>query len=140
MQKATLQAGHARFVAEYLVDGNGARAAVAAGYSPTGAAVTAHRLLRREDVRAAIEAQQASDATRLGIERQDVISGLLEAFRMAREQGDPAVMVSASRELGRLLGLYPPETRSRAAHAAAPARDVRLMPDDQLQALIAAQS
>lgn len=43
------------FVAEYLVDKNGTRAAVKAGFSPNGAAVQASRLLRNVNVRAAVE-------------------------------------------------------------------------------------
>lgn len=102
-----LSAKQARFIAEYLVDTNGSRAARAAGYGVAGARVAAHRLLTNANVKAEIEARQGVDATRLGTRRQDVIAGLQEAFQIARQQGDPAVMVSASRELGRLGGAVP---------------------------------
>ena len=46
-----------RFVAEYLVDQNGTRAAVRAGYSKRSAHVTATRLLKDANVRAAIDAR-----------------------------------------------------------------------------------
>ena len=138
MRNATLHPAHARFVADYLVDGNGTRAAQAAGYTARSAAVTAHRLLRRQDVKSEIEARQGVDATRLGIKRQDVISGLLEAFRMAKEQREPAVMVTASRELGRLLGLYPAEGR-RVSVARPVPDDVRLMSDAELEAALSGQ-
>lgn len=134
---STLTARQTRFIDEYMVDANGARAARAAGYSAAGARVSAHRLLTNANVRAEIEARQGVHATRLGIERQDVISGLLEAFRMARERGEPAVMVSASRELGRMLGLYPAAFRtSRQAMARLP-NDPRLLTDAELESLIA---
>lgn len=128
---STLSAKQARFIAEYMVDANGARAARAAGYGEAGARVAAHRLLTNANVRAALDARQGCDATRLGTRRQDVISGLLEAFQVAREQGEAAAMVSASRELGKLLGLYPATVR----HAATGYRefdDIRLLSDEEL--------
>lgn len=130
----TLSPKQQRFVEEYLVDCNGARAALAAGYGPAGARVAAHRLLTNANVRAAIEAWQGVDATRLGIERQDVISGLLEAFQMAKDGGNPAAMVAASRELGRLLGFYAPERRAIEVSPAGPRPRQRweAMTDEQL--------
>lgn len=101
----------ARFVTEYLVDCNGSRAAVAAGYGRAGSRVAAHRLLTYANVRAEIEARQGVDARRLQIERQDVIKGLLEAVQVAKERQESAAMVSAWRELGRLMGYYAPERR-----------------------------
>jgi phage terminase small subunit len=98
----------ARFIDEYLVDGNGAGAAVRAGYSPAGAHVRASRMLRNATtVARAIEARQAADATRLSIQREDVLKGLIQAQESAREHGDPAGMISALREIAKLMGFYP---------------------------------
>lgn len=133
---ANLSAKQARFISEYLVDTNGSRAARAAGYGVAGARVAAHRLLTNANVKAEIEARQAVDANRLGTRRQDVIAGLQEAFRIAREQGEPAVMVSASRELGRMLGLYPADGRRVSVSRPVP-DDVRLMSDAELEAQLA---
>ena len=104
-----LSAKQAKFVAEYLVDSNGARAAVAAGYGVAGSRVAAHRLLTNANVQKALQARQTADATRLSIKRIDVLKSLLDAFAMAKEQGNPAAMVSAARECGRLMGYYAPE-------------------------------
>jgi phage terminase small subunit len=65
MQTATLTPKQAKFVAEYLVDGNGSAAAVRAGYGAIGAKVTACRLLTNPNLRARLEARQSADATRL---------------------------------------------------------------------------
>jgi hypothetical protein len=108
---AALSPKQAKFVAEYLVDGNGSRAALAAGYGESGRSVAAVRLLGNASVRAAIEARQGVDSQRLGLARQDVIQGLLEAVQMARERQEPAAMISAWRELGRLMGHYAPDRR-----------------------------
>lgn len=48
-----------RFVAEYLVDYNGRRAAIAAGFSPATARSIASQLLAQADVQALIQARQA---------------------------------------------------------------------------------
>jgi hypothetical protein len=133
---SSLTAKQVRFVAEYLVDANGSRAARAAGYGVAGARVAAHRLLTNANVKAEIEARQGVDATRLGTRRQDVIAGLQEAFRMARDRGEPGVMVSASRELGRMVGLYPAEGRRVSVSRPVP-DDVRLMSDAELEAQLA---
>ena len=108
MGKATfsLSDRQARFVDEYLVDSNGTRAAVAAGYGRNGARVAAHRLTNSNTVRAAIAARQGVEAKRLQIDRHGVIQALLEASNLARDQRNPAAMVAAAREIGRMLGFY----------------------------------
>lgn len=47
------------FIAEYKIDRNGRRAAIAAGYSPKGAAVAASRLLTKPNVAAEIANHRA---------------------------------------------------------------------------------
>ena len=136
-----LTAKQHRFVDEYLVDGNGARAAVAAGYGLAGARVRAHRLTKDNvAVRAEIRARQGVDSQRLQIDRQDVLKGLLEAFAMAKEMREPAAMVSAAREVGRMLGFYEP-IRSAVAISAGGGEDdlrrIQSMSDAELLAVAA---
>jgi hypothetical protein len=95
-----------KFVREYLVDGNGARAAVEAGYGVAGLRVAACRLLAKANVQKALQARQSADATRLSISRIEVTKRLLDAYKMAEEQGGPMAMISAAREIGRMLGFY----------------------------------
>lgn len=127
-----------RFVHEYLVDGNGTQAAIRAGYGAAGARVTACRLLTNPNVQKAVEARQASDAARLGIDRQNVLAGLLEAVDMARTQMNPAAMVAALREIGKLMGFYAPEVKEvkLSATQEATQKDFAAMTDAQLLALI----
>ncbi len=94
-----LTAKQAKFVNEYLLDLNGSRAAVAAGYGVAGARVTACRTLANPNVRAVIEARQAWDRQRLEISRQDANRGLLEAVDVAREQANPAAMIAGWKTL-----------------------------------------
>ena len=99
----------AKFVSEYLVDANGTQAAIRAGYSESGARVTAHRLLTNDAICEAVAAQQIADAARLSIQREDVLNGLVEAAAMAKLQCDPAGMVAAWKQVGHLMGYYSPE-------------------------------
>jgi phage terminase small subunit len=65
-----------RFVEEYLVDLNGTRAAIRAGYSPASAEVTASRLLSHAKVAIAITAAQAQRSDRTKIDADWVLSRL----------------------------------------------------------------
>lgn len=60
---ATLTAKQAKFAAGYPVNGNGTRAAVAAGYGRAGARTTASRTLANAHVLKALQARQSADAT-----------------------------------------------------------------------------
>ena len=108
---AKLTDKQARFVREYLVDGNGAGAALRAGYGTSGAKVSACRLLTKANVQQALQARQKADAIRLSISRENVLAGLLEAVNMGREQQNPGAMVGALREIAKLLGFFEPEVK-----------------------------
>jgi len=101
----------ARFVQEYLVDGNGTQAAIRAGYGAAGARVAAHRAITNVAVQEALQARQRVDAARLALQREDVLAGLLEAIEQARGQRNPMAMISGLREIGKMLGFYAPEVK-----------------------------
>lgn len=111
MSPIKLTAKQTRFINEYLIDGNGAAAAVRAGYGVAGAKVTACRLLTNPNLQEALQARQAADATRLCLQREDVLAGVQEAINQAREQGNPAAMISGWREIAKMLGFYAVETK-----------------------------
>ena len=96
----------ARFVGEYLVDLNAARAARDAGYSYRSARQIGSELLSKPNIQAVIQARCKETEKRLEIQRDDVIRGLQEAYEEARVQGDPMAMIAAMREIGRMLGYY----------------------------------
>lgn len=95
-----------RFVSEYLVDLNGQQAAIRSGYSPASAKVQASRLLTNDNVRYLIQRKQRETEQRLQLQREDVIRGLVLAAKTAKQQRDPASMITAYREIGRMLGYY----------------------------------
>ena len=100
-----------RFVQEYLIDRNGAAAAVRAGYSPRTSRQIAHKLLTKADVAAAVRQGEAQLAAEAQLAREEVLRGLLAAIDMARVQGDPAAMIAGWREIGRMCGYYAPERK-----------------------------
>lgn len=131
----------ARFVANFLVTGNGTKAAIDAGFSPVSARVTAHRLLTKAAVRAAIVARQGVDAKRLEIERHDVIQGLLEGVAQAKCQANPAAMIAGWREIGKMLGYFAPqEHRVEVRGAGSELRRLSTMSNGELEALITSQA
>jgi phage terminase small subunit len=98
-----------RFVQEYLVDRNGAGAAVRAGYSPRTARQIAHRLLTKADVAHAVRKGEAQIAAAVQASRDDVMAGLLHAIDVARQKGDVMAQIAAWREIAKLCGYYCPE-------------------------------
>jgi len=134
-----LTAKQTRFIDEYLVDANGTQAAIRAGYGALGARVAAHRLLTNVAISSAIEARQRVDAARLSVDRNRVLTGLLEAVEMAREQRNPAGMIAGLREIGKLMGLYAPERVKMAVDdgQTADLRRLEGMSDEALVALMA---
>lgn len=65
-----------RFVTEYLVDHNGAQAAIRAGYAESGARQEATRLLAKADIRAAVDEAEKKHAEAVGISVEWVLDGL----------------------------------------------------------------
>lgn len=126
----------ARFIDEYLIDGNGTKAAARAGYGAAGARVAAHRLLTNVAISSAIEARQRADATRLSVDRDRVIVGLLEAVEMAREQLNPAGMVAGLREISKLMGFYAPRPVRVDIGEAPEVQRLEKMSDEDLALLI----
>lgn len=97
-----------RFVEEYLIDRNGAQAAIRAGYSSRSACEAAYELLSNSQVRAAVEAGTARKAQELNLKRHDAILALVEAAEIARKAQDARTLLRTWREIALLLGFYPP--------------------------------
>lgn len=66
-----------RFVDAYLLDPNGKQAAIAAGYSPKAAEVTASKMLRMGKVSAALRAARAEVSERAKVDAQWVLEQLI---------------------------------------------------------------
>ena len=100
-----------RFIVEYLIDLNGAQAAIRAGYSPRCAKEQASRLLTYAHVQAEIEGRNRDIKVRLEISRDNVLEGFQEAYEMAKSSNNPGAMTGANRELGKMCGYYEPDKK-----------------------------
>jgi len=69
-----------RFVDEYLIDGNGARAIAAAGYSQSNAYQAAFKLLRKPYIAREVADRRLAISTKLQIKQEDIVR---EAARLA---------------------------------------------------------
>jgi len=77
------------FIAEYLIDGNGTRAAIAAGCPASSAHVAAARWLKNEKVAAAIEAAHARRTEKLRVTSERVLEEIAKlAFYDPRDLFD----------------------------------------------------
>jgi phage terminase small subunit len=127
----------AKFVEAYAIDRNAARAARTAGYSATGAKVTACRLLTKANVKAALAAKEAELARQMDVTKQRVIGELRAAAEDARSQAKPAAVISAWVQIGHLCGHYAPEPVMAAPSAKGKALMAKFqaMSDEELMAL-----
>jgi len=100
-----------RFIDEYLIDLNGAQAAIRAGYSPHCAKEQASRLLTYAHVQAEIEERNKDIEIRLEISRENVLEGFQEAYEIAKSSNNPGAMTGANRELGKMCGYYEPDKK-----------------------------
>ncbi len=96
------------FIDEYLVDRNGAQAAIRAGYSASCARQTAHRLLTHDDIRVVIDRRLEDLAERHRIDRETVLEGLLRAIQIADEDRNPSAIVRGWSEVNKILGFHEP--------------------------------
>lgn len=103
-----------------------------------------NELLTKPDLKAAIAAQEALVAAEVSMTRQRVVRELLEAVELAREQANPAGMITGWREIARICGLYAPERVTVGIEAdastAAELRRLEELSDAELAVLAAGQS
>ena len=92
----------AKFAQEYAIDGNGQRAARAAGYAEKNAKVTASRLLTDDNVLREVDRHQRKAVIRHTLTREKVIAGL----QVWAENDNPAAAVKAWELLGKELGMF----------------------------------
>ena len=110
MTSTALTVKQARFVDEYVVCGNAAAAARAAGYREKCARQVGFENLTKPYIQTAVQARREAHATRLELSRQNVIQAILGAIQTAQEQGAPATMIRGWVEIAKITGLDKPET------------------------------
>jgi len=97
----------ALFVAEYLIDANATRAAIAVGFSPASASVTGAKLIKNRKIAAIIAERQARSMAKLEVTEERVKQELAKlAFHDAGKLYD---------ETGKLKPVYELDDMTRAA-------------------------
>ncbi|MEF8699083.1 MAG: terminase small subunit [Candidatus Accumulibacter sp. UW26] len=126
------------FVDAYSADGNATRAARVAGYAEKSAKVIACRLTKDNRIAARIASRRAENAEKFAITKEEVIAGILSAIEMAREQQNPAAMISGLVQVAKLCGFYEPEVRriEVSDSAARVQAKYAAMSDDELLSII----
>lgn len=96
-----------RFVDAFLgsCNGNGSEAAIAAGYAPGSARVTASRLLTKANIKAAVDARNAK-AEEKSIASADERDKILSGLARLTEPSDRAHIISAIKELNKCSGRH----------------------------------
>ena len=94
------------FVAEYVIDGNGTRAAIAAGYSERSARKIATEALRRPRVQAALKAAKAKVMARLQLSADKVLGDIERIANKAEKAGEFNAALKGKELLGKHLKLF----------------------------------
>lgn len=76
-----LTAKQEKFCLEYLIDRNGTRAAIRAGYGEAGAGVTACRMLKKPNIIARVRELQAEEADRLSLTADAVLMEIWRTYQ-----------------------------------------------------------
>lgn len=123
-----------RFVEEYVVSGNAAAAARAAGYAPNAAKVTACRMLTRDNLKAAIEAKKRAAAEQFELRKEHVITGIMQAIAHAKVLGKPGIMISGWVAIGKMMGFFESGSIKAETQLKAPSsgNDLRFVPTSEL--------
>lgn len=101
-----LTAKEARFIDEYLIDGNGTRAAKAAGYSERTAYKAAQEALQRPRVKAALRQALAAQQKRTLITADAVLKRIDRVALKAEAAGDFNAATRANQLLGQHYKLF----------------------------------
>jgi phage terminase small subunit len=94
------------FVSEYLLDANGTKAAIRAGYNPKNAVVISSQNLRKLNVAAAIQKAQEERSLKTGISAEYVLTTLKKTTDAAIADNDRPSIFKGCELLGRHFKLY----------------------------------
>jgi phage terminase small subunit len=100
-----------RFVDEYLIDLNGAQAAIRTGYSARSAKEQAARLLTDDNIASAVASAMNKRATKAGINAQWVLDRSVEAHAKAAELNNLTAELAALKLIGQHIDVAAFEER-----------------------------
>lgn len=108
-QSALLEQRRAAFVEARASGLTVADSMVAAGMQPNDG--TGHQLEKNPVVQAMLTAQGRKNAYMLGLTREDVLEGMMEAVQQAKLIADPMAQIAGWREVAKICGFYAPEVK-----------------------------
>jgi phage terminase small subunit len=118
-----------QFVEEYLLDGNATQAAKRCGYSERSAHIQGTTLLKRPEIKAAIDAGRAALAKETRVSKEWVVKRAIEAYKQACELNQMAAARATLDLLARLHGHIVEKRETRVIN------DVEQLSDEELAAL-----
>ena len=101
-----LNARQQYFVEHYVLTGNATKSAIAAGYSQRSASSIGERLLRKDEVAAAVAASQSDLLERVMVDQDMVIAGLLKEATREGDGASHSARVNAWMQLGKHLKMF----------------------------------
>ena len=107
-----LNARQQYFVEHYVLTGNATKSAIAAGYSQRSASSIGERLLRKDELAAAVAASQSDLLERVMVDQDMVIAGLLKEATREGDGASHSARVNAWMQLGRHLQLFVDRTEN----------------------------
>ncbi|MBS0453979.1 MAG: terminase small subunit [Proteobacteria bacterium] len=110
-------------------------ALVRAGYDNTSTSY-GYRLVQMPNIQAAIATERAKFEAANDLTRKDVFEMLKEAYDMAKLTSEPASMVAAAREIGKMAGYYEPQKREINVNLTGSMAQLNAMSTEQLEEMI----
>lgn len=104
--KAPFSPQEERFIAEYLIDGNGARSAIAAGYKERSARQQAHEMLQRPRIKAAVAKAHKEQLERTLVTADKVLLDIQNIGNEAWKAKDYTQALRSRELLGRRYKLF----------------------------------
>jgi phage terminase small subunit len=101
-----LNARQQYFVEQYVLTGNATKSAIAAGYSQRSASSIGERLLRKDELAAAVAASQSDLLERVMVDQDMVIAGLLKEATREGDGASHSARVNAWMQLGKHLQMF----------------------------------
>jgi len=98
------------FIHAYIANGgNGTQAAITAGYSPKGAGVQAHDLLKMEKIQKRLQPKKDESTERLALDADWIVSKIMAEAE--DPDSPPAARIRALELLGKVEGIFAPDKK-----------------------------
>ena len=101
-----LNARQERFCEEYLIDLCAKDAAMRAGYSPTTAGLTGHRLINHDNCKARIDELKAERRQETKVTANQIVQNLRRLAQKCEDVGKTGDAIRANELLGKHIGMF----------------------------------